>query len=112
MTAADLPALRQAIAGVHVDERLLAYLRALLQATRSSPLLRHGASPRAGMGLLAVARARAAMEGRRFAIPDDIKRMAGPTLRHRLSTTPEADLDGLRVENVLDGILAQVPAPR
>ena len=98
-------ALREAVGDVHVEERLLLYLYALIRRTREAPHLSFGASPRAGVALLAAARARAAMEGREFVLPDDIKSMAGPVLRHRLLLTPEAELDGLGVDDVLDGIL-------
>jgi len=104
-------ALRGGVGEVHVEDPLLSYLYALIRGTRESPHLSFGASPRAGVALLAAARARAAMEGREFVLPDDIKRMAGSVLRHRLLLTPEAELDGMGVDEVLNGILRKTAIP-
>jgi len=112
LDASRILAARAVLDRVHVDERVLAYLRLLLQATRSSRHLITGASPRAGIALLAMARSWAALEGRAFALPDDFKRMARPVLRHRLAATPEAELDGFTVDKVLDRVLDDVKAPR
>ncbi|RMF72117.1 MAG: MoxR family ATPase [Acidobacteria bacterium] len=108
----DLAAARGALARVHVEDKLLGYLRAIVDATRSSPRLAFGASPRAGLALLALARAVAAMDGRAFVVPDDIKRMAAPVLRHRLLVTPEAELEGRTTESVLSSILEAIEVPR
>lgn len=110
--ADELPALRRIVGAVHVEEPLLGYLLTLITATRKSPLLSSGASPRAGVGLLAAARAWAALEGRTFLIPDDIKRMALPVLRHRLILTPEAELESMDADRILATILNQVEVPR
>lgn len=104
--------IRQELAAIHVEPKVLAYVHDLVSATRTSPHLAWGASPRAGIALLGVARAWAAMEGRDFVIPDDIKRMVAPVMAHRILTTPEAELDGLDTTKVLDGILARVEVPR
>ena len=98
--------------GVQVEPSLLSYLRELVAATRRSPSVAAGASPRAGLAWLAVARARAAMDGRDFVIPDDLKALAGPVLRHRLLLTPEAELEGRTPDDVLAGLVASVTAPR
>ena len=103
---------RRALSRVHVEDKLLAYLRQVLAATRTSPRLAFGASPRAGLALLALARARAAMDGREFTIPDDIKRMAIPALRHRLLPTPDAELEWHTAESVLASILDGIEIPR
>jgi MoxR-like ATPase len=108
----EILALRALLAHVHVEDKLLGYLQALVAATRSSTHLAYGASPRAGMALLGAARAWAALEGRSFVIPDDIKRMAHPVLRHRLIITPDAELDGLDAEGVLNRVLDSVEVPR
>ncbi len=110
--AAGAAALRRQLAQVHVEDGVLGYLQALVAATRSAPRLVWGASPRAGLALLAVSRAWAAMEGREFVIPDDLKRMARPVLTHRLLPTADAELDGWTADRVLDDILAAVPVPR
>ncbi len=108
----DLPRLRAALGGVRVEEPLLGYLHAIVEATRRAPQLAAGASPRAGIALLAAARAWAAMEGRDFAIPDDFKRMARPVLRHRLIATPETELEGKGTEEILGTLLDRIEVPR
>ncbi len=98
--------------GVHVEAPVLEYLRDLVGATRRSPVISAGASPRAGLAWLAVARARAAMDGRSFVIPQDLTALAGPVLRHRLLLTPEAELEGQSTDEVLEGVVSSVQAPR
>jgi MoxR-like ATPase len=110
--AAGAAALRHQLTGIHVEDAVLTYLQELVAATRAAPRLVWGASPRAGLALLAVSRAWAAMEGRDFVIPDDLKRMARPVLTHRLLPTADAELDGWTADRVLDDILAAVPVPR
>jgi MoxR-like ATPase len=71
-----------------------------------------GVSPRGATALLAAAKAWAWLSGRDFVTPDDVKALSGPALRHRLSLRPEAELDGVTADGVLDGVLAAVPVPR
>jgi MoxR-like ATPase len=94
---------------VVVDESMRAYVLALLTWTRESSALRLGASPRAGLMWLMAARARALLLGRGFVLPDDIKATAHGVLRHRLSLSTEAELDGRTMESVLSSMLAVVP---
>jgi MoxR-like ATPase len=108
----DVQAVRGSLGRVHVEEGLLGYVRSLVEATRASRHLSFGASPRAGMALIAAARTRAALDGRDYVIPDDIKRMARPVMRHRLLPTPEAELEGLDAEKVLGRVLDEVEVPR
>jgi len=108
----ELRTFRDALGEIHIEDKLLAYLREFIDQTRSSPELSLGASPRAGMALLASARANAAIEGRHFVIPDDIKRMAEPVLHHRLLLTTEAELEGSVTELVIKGILETIEVPR
>ena len=112
LQGADLVALRAAVRGVHVEEGLLRYLLNVVAETRKSPQLTCGASPRAGLALLGVAQAWAAMEGRDFLLPDDIKRMAIPALAHRLAVTAETELEGTDAAAVLRGILARLELPK
>jgi MoxR-like ATPase len=84
----------------------------LIRATRNHPALQYGASPRAANMLAAAARSAAVLEGREFVIPDDIKGLFKPLLRHRVVLAPSAEVDGLGADQVLDQVLAQVPAPR
>ena len=88
------------------------YIVDLCRATRQSPSLRLGVSPRGATALQATSRAWAWLAGRDYVTPDDVKALARPTLRHRLSLRPEAELEGVTVESVLEGVLASVPVPR
>ena len=111
LAAGELQALRASVAKTHVDDALVGYLVAIVARTRRSSHLSSGASPRAGVGLLAAARAWAALEGRNFVLPDDIKRMAPAVLRHRLVLTPEAELEGASADRILAGILDSIEVP-
>ncbi|WP_435871476.1 AAA family ATPase [Micromonospora echinaurantiaca] len=110
--AADLAAARAAVGRVHVAEPLLGYLVDLCRATRSTPALELGASPRGATALLSTAKAWAWLAGRDHVVPDDVKAVARPTLRHRLRLRPEVELEGVSVDAVLDTVLATVPTPR
>jgi MoxR-like ATPase len=101
--------LRARVNRVHVDDAVLTYVLELLTHTRTSNMLRLGASPRAGLLRLRAARAHALIEGRAFVTPDDVKTMARAVLRHRLVPSTEAELDGLDAARVLEHILAAVP---
>jgi MoxR-like ATPase len=83
-----------------------------VRATREKPTLLFGASPRSANMLATAARAYAVLLGRDYVIPDDVKALAQPALRHRLVLAPGAEIEGVTVENVLGQILDQVPAPR
>ncbi|RJK95401.1 AAA family ATPase [Vallicoccus soli] len=109
---ADLAAGRAAVARVQVAPEVLAYVVDLVRATRTSPALRLGVSPRGATGLVAAARAWAWLSGRDFVTPDDVQALARPALRHRLALRPEAELEGVSADAVLDGLLAAVPVPR
>ncbi|RKN24229.1 MULTISPECIES: AAA family ATPase [Micromonospora] len=111
-SAADLAAARAAVGQVHVAEPLLGYLVDLCRATRTTPALELGASPRGATALLNTAKAWAWLAGRDHVVPDDVKAVARPTLRHRLRLRPEVELDGVGVDSVLDAVLATVPTPR
>ncbi|MUM19665.1 MoxR family ATPase [Mycobacterium sp. CBMA271] len=111
-SAADLEAGRKAVAQVMLAPEVLAYVVDVIRATRQSPSLQLGASPRAATALLATSRAWAWLSGRNYVTPDDVKAMARPTLRHRIGLRPEAELEGATADRVLDGILVTVPVPR
>ena len=108
----DLLAGQAAVRRVAVREDVLAYVVDLCRATRQSPSLQLGVSPRGATALLAVARAWAWLSGRDYVIPDDVKAMARPTLRHRVEIRPEAELEGVTADAVLESVLATVPVPR
>jgi len=111
-SAADLAAARAAVATVSVAAEVTAYVVDLVRATRTSPSLRLGVSPRGAVALIGAARAWAWLSGRDYVSPDDVKALARPALRHRVSLRPEAELEGVTADAVLEGILATVPAPR
>jgi MoxR-like ATPase len=107
-----LAAARAEVARVKVEPTLFPYIAALVRRTRDWPAVSLGASPRAAVGLLFVARALAAMDQRDYLLPDDVKAGALPVLRHRLLLKPEAELEGLAPDQVIEQILASVPIPK
>jgi len=109
---AELAAGRAATARVSIAPEVLSYIVDLCRATRSSPSVSLGASPRGATALLRTSRAWAWLSGRDFVTPDDVKALARPTLRHRLALRPEAELEGATTDAVLEGVLATVPVPR
>ena len=111
-TAADLAAGRAAVQRVAVAEGVLAYIVDLCRATRISPSLELGASPRGATALLAASKAWAWLVGREYVTPDDVKALARPALRHRVRLRAEAELEGVTTDAVLDSVLATVPTPR
>jgi len=108
---AQLPELQRAVWGVHVAEPLRDYLVRLAGALRAHPDLALGASPRATLALFRASQAAAALAGRDYAIPDDLKRLATPVLRHRLLLRPESALRGRTAAGVLGGVLGEVAIP-
>ena len=111
-SAADLAAARQRIGALRVDPSVLGYLTALVRATRESPSVTLGVSPRGAAALLHAAKAWAWLAGRDFVTPDEVKAVAKPTMRHRLQLRPELELEGATADGVLDTVLATVPVPR
>jgi MoxR-like ATPase len=109
---ADLAAGRAAVLTVQASADVLGYVVDICRATRSSPSLQLGVSPRGATMLLAASRAWAWLSGRDFVTPDDVKALARPTLRHRVILRPEAELEGVTADSVLDTVLAAVPVPR
>jgi MoxR-like ATPase len=110
--ATDLDQATKAVQDVRVGPEVTAYIVDLCRATRQSPSLRLGASPRGATALLGTSRAWAWLAGRDYVTPDDVKALARPTLRHRIQLRPEAELEGASPDGVLDGVLGAVPVPR
>jgi MoxR-like ATPase len=110
--ASDVQELVVAVRRVHVSDQVKDYIISLANATRTSPELRLGASPRATLHLLRASRAWAALDGRDYVIPDDVQRLARPVLAHRLLPTAEAIVERHQPEQVVDRIVAQLPLPR
>jgi MoxR-like ATPase len=111
-TVNDLDVARQAVQHLTVSDDVLGYIVDLCRATRSSPSLELGASPRGATALLNASKAWAFLTGRDYVTPDDAKALARPALRHRVRLRPEAELEGVTVDQVLDSVLATVPTPR
>jgi MoxR-like ATPase len=110
--ASDVQELVVAVRKVMVSDQVKDYMISLANATRTSPELRLGASPRATLHLLRASRAWAALDGRDYVIPDDVQRLARPVLAHRLLPTAEAIVERHLPEHVVDRIVAQLPLPR
>ena len=104
--------LRNVISRIHLSEEVAIYIVDLVRSTRVHALLSYGASPRSAVMLARAARAAAALEGRDFVIPDDVKFLILPTLRHRVILSPSAEIDGLNTADVLSEIVQQKEAPK
>jgi MoxR-like ATPase len=112
LAEADLDGLRAALGLVRVTEPLVEYVVQVVRRTRADENILVGAGPRATQSLLRAARAWAALAGRDFVSPDDVRAVALPVLEHRLLLRPESELEGVRSSEVLDRILHEVPVPR
>jgi MoxR-like ATPase len=110
--SAAIGAAMAAVGEVRLVEEVIDYIAALVRATRDVADLETGASPRAGAMLAGAARARAALDGRDFVIPDDVKILAPALLRHRLMLSPAAEINGRAVEDVVTDIIETIEAPR
>jgi MoxR-like ATPase len=108
----DLAAIRQVITGLRLSEELIDYIVDIVRTTREHESLEFGASPRAANMIATAARALAALQGRDFVIPDDVKAVALPALRHRVVLAPGAEIEGLVADAVVRQVLDQIPAPR
>ncbi|MGO9660908.1 MAG: AAA family ATPase [Acidimicrobiales bacterium] len=103
---------RQEVAAIRVDPVVQAYIVSLVRATRQAPSVSLGVSTRGAAMLLKAAKAWAWLSGRSFVTPDEVQAVARPTLRHRVRIRPEAELEGVNADAVVDGVLASVPVPR
>ncbi|MBI3448382.1 MAG: AAA family ATPase [Acidobacteria bacterium] len=104
--------LQRFVAGLTVDRRVAEYAVRIVRATRAAPGIAMGASPRGAIALVRAARAAALVAGRDFVTPDDVKRMALPALRHRITIAPDLDIEGRPVDSVLKAVVDAVEAPR
>jgi MoxR-like ATPase len=112
LTKQHVQAARAIAARVTVDDKVRAYTRDLMRATRTTPMVLLGAGPRAGIHLLVASRWGALLDGRPFVTPDDVQRMLHKVVCHRLILAPEVELDGLRAAEVIDRVAAGVQVPR
>lgn len=112
LDAARLNRLHMAVQQVLVERHLLEYIAQIVSATRQSPWITLGASPRASLAILNASKALAAIRGRDFITPDDIKEMALPVLRHRILLTPEKEMDGTSPDTIICQIIDRTEVPR
>jgi len=103
---------RATVRAVRCDDPLIGYIARIIDATRNDGSLSLGASPRAGLAILAASKAMAAMAGRDFVTPDDVRRVTAPVLRHRVMLTPEREMDGQTADDVIAAIIARLEVPR
>ena len=109
---AALEEARTQVAAIRVEPALISYITDITRSTRTWPSVSLGVSPRGAINLLSASKARAAMDGRDYIIPDDVKAMALPVLRHRILLRPEADLEGLSPDHILSEIGAAIEVPK
>jgi MoxR-like ATPase len=103
---------RREVRAVNVEDSLFAYIVQLVRKTREWPAVSLGASPRAAVNLMLVSKTLAAIDGRSYIVPDDVKEAALPVLRHRLVLKPEADLEGITADQALQDVIRSVEIPR
>lgn len=108
----DFKSAREEIQNVRADESILNYINEIARTSREEDNLLLGASPRAAITLLLTSKTYAACRGRDFVIPDDVQELSYPTLRHRLLLRPEAEIEGIRPDEVIARILEKIPVPR
>jgi MoxR-like ATPase len=112
LTAEQIGAYRQAVQQLYIEDHLLRYIAQIIHETRNSAALFLGASPRASIALLNGAKAYAAVNGRDFVTPEDIKFIAIPVLRHRIMLTPDKEMEGTTPDEIADQIINKVEVPR
>jgi len=112
LSAEQLRELRESVHNIHVEQKLLGYITSIVAGTRNHKSIYLGASPRASIGILNGAKALAAMDGRAFVIPEDIVEVAVPVLRHRISLTPDKEIEGVLADDVIRQLLQTIEVPR
>ncbi len=112
VSSTELDAAVHAAAAARLNDEIISYIVDIIRATRDAPSLETGASPRAAAAIATASRAQAALDGRDFVIPDDIKALALPALRHRVILSPAADIEGQTTDEALTAIIEQTAAPR
>jgi MoxR-like ATPase len=112
VTPADLTAMTEAMTSVQVAEPLIDYITQIVARTRSHRSLTFGASPRASIALLQVSRVQAAVAGRDFVVPDDVKSLAPAVLRHRVGLSPDAEIEGVTTDECVTDVLRETPVPK
>jgi MoxR-like ATPase len=110
--AEGVSAVVDTVSGIRCEEAIINYIVAIVRGTRSDAGLSYGASPRSAAMLASASRARAALDGRDYVVPDDVKALALPALRHRVVLSPAAEIDGRRADDIIAAIVERVAAPR
>ena len=110
--AATIVAIQRAVASLVVDRQIVNYAVRIVRATRSWPGIAIGAGPRGAIALIRASRSAALLAGRRFVLPDDVKRMAVPALRHRIALTPDLEIEGRKSDEILGLVLDDIEAPK
>ena len=108
----EIIACKEAVAKISIQEELVKYIVEIVASTRNNSFVDIGSSPRGSLAILETSKAYAAICGRDYVIPEDIKKMAVPCLRHRVILKPEVEMEGMKVESVLEDILSKVKVPR
>jgi len=112
VTAAEIVRQQEVVSSIHVEKKMMQYIAEIVHKTRNSSQLSIGASPRASVFVMRAAQAAAAMNERDFITPEDVKWMIGPVLRHRISLTPEKEMEGISPDKVIKTIVESVEVPR
>lgn len=112
VTAAEIVSQQKVVSSIHVEKKMMQYIAEIIHKTRGSSQISIGASPRASVFVMRAAQAAAAMNGRDFITPEDVKWMIGPVLRHRISLTPEKEMEGVSPDKVIKSIVESVEVPR
>ncbi len=112
MNAIDVKSFRDKVGEIHIESHLISYIAKIVNQTRNNSSLYLGASPRASLSILTTSKAIAAMRGRDFVTPDDIKFVATPVLKHRVMLTPEKEMEGLTTKEVIKQIIEKIEVPR
>ena len=112
LTAERVRVIQDQVRRLHIEERLIGYIAALIHHSRSHPGLYLGGSPRASLNVMTAAKAIAAMEGRDFVTPEDIQAVLYPVLRHRLLLTPEKEMEGVTTDTIIREVIESVDVPR
>ena len=112
MSASDLESLRMQVRDIHVEDKLITFITEIVAHTRAHKSIYLGASPRASIGILNGSKSYAAMQGRDFVTPEDIIYIAPAVLRHRLTLTPEKEMEGADTDEVITQIIQSIEVPR
>ncbi len=112
LQASEVVAYRHVVRQIHVEQKMISYIAQIAQATRSNPALYLGASPRASVAILNASKALAAIAGRDFVTPEDVKIVTVPALRHRVMLTAEREMEGVQIDDIIRQIVNKVEVPR